>query len=189
MKADPCELLKKAEKAYESYQTEEAISILIKLANENIPEACMKLGFIYRTSEDIGRDLAKSNMWYSKYRQLLKNAALQGAPEAMFQLGKIYQYGNNVNIDNEKALNFIKKSAELNFAEAVFHFANLYKFGWCGVVENLDVYNKWLEKAVELEYPEALYYKGIDIIHNDYETGLSFIEKSSAAGFFMFNKY
>ena len=124
-KAKPL-LLKAAEKEYGyaqyllamnffdlySENNKEALFWLEKAANNDEPEALFQLGVYY--SE--GNDLAKSIKYYQRAAEL--NHA-----DAALELSYIYDEGAIVEQDDDKALFFLKKSAELGNQEAIEELA------------------------------------------------------------------
>ena len=91
-----------------SENNKEALFWLEKAANNDEPEALFQLGVYY--SE--GNDLAKSIKYYQRAAEL--NHA-----DAALELSYIYDEGAIVEQDDDKALFFLKKSAELGNQEAI----------------------------------------------------------------------
>ena len=95
-----------------SENNKEALFWLEKAANNDEPEALFQLGVYY--SE--GNDLAKSIKYYQRAAEL--NHA-----DAALELSYIYDEGVIVEQDDDKALFFLKKSAELGNQEAIEELA------------------------------------------------------------------
>ena len=95
-----------------SENNKEALFWLEKAANHDEPEALFQLGVYY--SE--GNDLAKSIKYYQRAAEL--NPA-----DAALELSYIYDEGSIVEQDEDKALFFLKKSAELGNQEAIEELA------------------------------------------------------------------
>lgn len=95
-----------------SKNNKEALFWLEKAANNDEPEALFQLGVYY--SE--GNDLAKSIKYYQRAAEL--NHA-----DAALELSYIYDEGAIVEQDDDKALFFLKKSAELGNQEAIEELA------------------------------------------------------------------
>ena len=95
-----------------SENNKEALFWLEKAANNDEPEALFQLGVYY--SE--GNDLAKSIKYYQRAAEL--NHA-----DAVLELSYIYDEGAIVEQDDDKALFFLKKSAELGNQEAIEELA------------------------------------------------------------------
>lgn len=95
-----------------SENNKEALFWLEKAANHDEPEALFQLGVYY--SE--GNDLAKSIKYYQRAAEL--NHA-----DAALELSYIYDEGSIVEQDEDKALFFLKKSAELGNQETIEELA------------------------------------------------------------------
>ena len=95
-----------------SENNKDALFWLEKAANNDEPEALFQLGVYY--SE--GNDLAKSIKYYQRAAEL--NHA-----DAALELSYIYDEGAIVEQDDDKALFFLKKSAELGNQEAIEELA------------------------------------------------------------------
>ena len=97
-----------------SENNKEALFWLEKAANNDEPEALYQLGVYY--SEGAEADLAKSIKYYQRAAEL--NHA-----DAALELSYIYDEGAIVEQDDDKALFFLKKSAELGNQEAIEELA------------------------------------------------------------------
>ena len=95
-----------------SENNKEALFWLEKAANHDEPEALFQLGVYY--SE--GNDLAKSIKYYQRAAEL--NHA-----DATLALSYLYDEGISVEQDDDKALFFLKKAAELENQEAIDELA------------------------------------------------------------------
>ena len=122
-----------------SENNKEALFWLEKAANNDEPEALFQLGVYY--SE--GNDLAKSIKYYQRAAEL--NHA-----DAALELSYIYDEGAIVEQDDDKALFFLKKSAELGNQEAIEELAaqalvTLYQNGQGNMDAKEAEY--WIKKA------------------------------------------
>ncbi len=178
------------EKYYEIDDISTAIKIFYELAIENIPDACNYLGRIYRTGDGAPKDLDLANYWYGRQRNILINLANDGNPHAALEIGKIFQYGNHIEINNNRASTYIRQAAMAGEAEAMFHLSNLKKYGWCGFKENEEESIFWLRKAAEAGQSEAMYTYGMMAMReNEMEQGLAMIRKAKDAGFHLAVEY
>jgi TPR repeat protein len=182
-------LFLEANLAYEADSVDEAEKILLELVNSVHVESHQLLGFIYRT-EPPKIDINKSKYFYEKYFQLLNDLAQAEDGAAMLTLGKAYQYGDNIEIDQGLALSLILRAAELGNRDAGFHLSNLYRYGWCGAAESQKLSLKWLIFASRKKHPEALYTLGLAMKNNgDSEKGMQLIKESENFGFFVAKNY
>ena len=117
-----------------SENNKEALFWLEKAANHDEPEALFQLGVYY--SE--GNDLAKSIKYYQRAAEL--NHA-----DAALELSYIYDEGSIVEQDEDKALFFLKKSAELGNQEAIEELAAMALSGQGNMDAKEAEY--WIKKA------------------------------------------
>ncbi|KAG2377521.1 hypothetical protein C9374_009037 [Naegleria lovaniensis] len=95
-------------------------------SKENVLAQC-KLGFIYDMGTcGVEKSAEKAIQWYSK-------AAHHGD---MKNLGLVYLYGRGVPVDLERAMNYLKLSAEKGNADAAFTMGTLYVKGNSNVENN-----------------------------------------------------
>ncbi len=97
---------------------------------------------------------------YSEAMPLFLDAAEQGYALAQFKLGKIYEYGEGVEVDEKQAFMWYKKAAEANNTEAQNYLALLYSGGFC-VEQDEKAALYWYERAAENGDDEAKYNAGI----------------------------
>lgn len=117
-----------------SENNKEALFWLEKAANHDEPEALFQLGVYY--SE--GNDLAKSIKYYQRAAEL--NHA-----DAALELSYIYDESDIVEQDEDKALFFLKKAAELENQEAIDELASMALSGQGNMDAKEAEY--WIKKA------------------------------------------
>jgi len=88
---------------------------------------------------------------------LLQNAVEEGDPEAMFELGRLYEKGIGVEQDVAKALELFHRSAAENFADAINDLGFLHFQGGLGVPQDQKKAIEYFSKAAELRHPEAMF--------------------------------
>ncbi len=156
MLLDEKKVLEQAENAYENDNDELAISLFLSLVidvPEPNPEALQFLSVIYRYSKE---DNEKADYWQKLYVERIKNLANDGVQKYVMVLAQIFQYGDGLEINEEKAVSLFTELAENEYSEAQHHLANLFKHGWCGISENSKQYLYWLERAAENKWPDAM---------------------------------
>jgi len=84
---------------------------LMDAADNNNPNAQLKLAEMYQKGSGVNRDLMLSIQWYQK-------AAAGGEAEAQFQLGDMYKQGQGVEKNNALAIKWFRKAANQGHAEA-----------------------------------------------------------------------
>ena len=86
--------------------------------------------------------------WYLK-------AANQGNISAMNNLGYMYEKGDGVDQNWQKAAEMFLKAAEKGDAQAQYNIANCYYNGW-GIEKNFHEAAKWYQKAFDNGKNEAI---------------------------------
>ncbi|MEZ5870850.1 MAG: caspase family protein [Nitratireductor sp.] len=89
--------------------------------------------------------------------KLLTRAADAGDPEAMFELGKLYEQGIGVTQDTARALELFRNSAGLDFADAINDLGFLHFQGGLGIVRDEKLALEYFERAARLRHPEAMF--------------------------------
>ncbi|UYZ84272.1 hypothetical protein MTZ49_01445 [Entomomonas sp. E2T0] len=148
------------------------------------------LSFIYRVDEPF-KDSLQSSQWNDKYLFFLKKYSDDGNLEATLELGRAYQYGSCIGINNKKAVALITKAAEGGLDEAQFHLQGLYRYGWAGLAKDYEKVSYWLDKAAAQEHLEALYQKGLDllVLDSNRSKGINYIKRSADLGFWVAIEY
>ncbi|MDR1207878.1 MAG: sel1 repeat family protein [Holosporales bacterium] len=95
-------------------------------------------------------DIEDAIHWYT-------TAALQGLPEAQLNIAKFYLYGLGVEQDAEKALEWLHKSAEQEFAIANHNLGHIYVEGECGIEQNFEKAFHFYSKAAEQGCVDSFY--------------------------------
>ena len=107
----------------------------------------------------------------------------QGDPEAMTNVGTLYNLGLGVKRDFGKAAEWYEKAAQLGFVLAQFNLANLYYNGQ-GVSRDLKQAARWYTAAAQGGHAKAqLYlaqmYEGGDGVDENQETALAWYQKAA----------
>jgi TPR repeat protein len=89
--------------------------------------------------------------------KLLTQAADFGAPEAMYELGRLYETGIGTPQNTSRGLELYEQAANLDFADAINDLGFLTFQGGLGVTKNVPKALKYFERAAELKHPEAMY--------------------------------
>lgn len=166
--------------AYEASEMDTALAGFLSLADKGEMHACLYLGLIFKTGDGVEKNEAKANFWYARHRHGLEASALQGDLAAVFELAKIYQFGDNVQVDYARAMSLLSSAADHGHAGAQFHLAAIYNYGWCGYARDPAKYRLWLERAVANRHPEALYTFGVELVRTP-DTRLDGIEHITRA--------
>lgn len=89
--------------------------------------------------------------------ELFSRAAGQGDPEAMFELGKLYEKGIGTEQDVGKAVELYHRSAELGFVDAMNDLGFLYYQGAAGLKRDQAKAIDYFLKAADQRHPQAMY--------------------------------
>ena len=83
----------------------------------------------------------------------LTDAAQHGKPDAQFELGELYRYGQGVPMDCRKALDLYFKSARRGGAEAQYQLGFIFSNGLCETPKNDAEALGWYTKAAKNGQP------------------------------------
>ena len=121
------------------------------------------------------------------FSQELVEQAKSGNAEAQNNLGDAYYYGNDVDQDFGKALEWFKKSAAKGNADALFSVGYMYDYGE-GTEEDNPTALKWYTQAAQKGQLYAQYYLGFLYLYGDEgvgvnsKKGLEWMTKSADGG-------
>lgn len=97
-------------------------------------------------------------VWQEKFKQALPKAEA-GNSEAQYDVGNMYEKGNGVAKNTEKAFEWYLKAAKQNHDKAAFEVGFAYLRG-VGVSKNYDKALKWLNTSAEFNNVRAYYFLG-----------------------------
>ena len=106
------------------------------------------------------------------FSQELVEQAKSGNAEAQNNLGDAYYYGNDVDQDFGKALEWFKKSAAKGNADALFSVGYMYDYGE-GTEEDNPTALKWYTQAAQKGQLYAQYYLGFLYLYGDEGVGVN----------------
>lgn len=145
-----------ANKLEEMYPKEkdyqEAVSWLIKSANQGYAPAQCNLGYHYGQGLGVKQDFEQEVFWYNK-------AAKQGEKTAQYNLGVCYSNGEGVTQSHSKAFFWYKQAADQGLAVAEYSVGKAYYYGR-GVPVNSPSAVEWFQKAAGHKFSGAMYYLG-----------------------------
>lgn len=122
----------------------------------------------------------------AEIRPILK-AAKAGDSEAQYELGMIY-YSDRDRQDDQKAVEWLEKSADQKNTKAQFQLGTMYS-GGNGVDQDPEKSMDYLQAAAEGNLPIAQYYlaysydQGIKPLERDVNKGIEWAEKSANQGY------
>lgn len=124
---------------------------LASLAEEGNVRAMIGLGYMSLAAGD------KARFKPEKAFDLFTEAAAKGDPEAMFELGKLYEKGIGTSQDIGKALELYARAADLGFADAINDLGFLHYQGAVGQKPDRKKAIELFLKAADLRHPQAMY--------------------------------
>ncbi len=120
------------------------------LADQGDTRSMIGLAYIRQNPNDKRYNPAEAVQYFTK-------AADAGAPDAQFELAKIYEQGLGVTADPAKALALYQASAAQGFADAINDLGFLYFQGGLGLkpdqAKGIDLFHQ----AADLRHPEAMF--------------------------------
>ena len=120
--------------------------------------------FLLLTASPVFAGIDEANSAYDKgnYQQafsMYKEYAEQGDPEAQYDLGLMFYYGEGVSLDLQQAVKWVTESAENGFAYAQLFLGGLY-FEGKGVNQDYEASVKWYFRAAQKGNVDAEYDMG-----------------------------
>ena len=121
---------------------EEAIELVLPLAERGDPQAENIMGAMYMNGWGVELNIAEALRWYGL-------AAEHGDARAYFNLGQMYATGNGVDQDCDKALDFFSKPAEAGDPIAQVNLGGLYADGSECVPQDDSSAVRWYRAAAD----------------------------------------
>ncbi|MBI1173613.1 peptidase C14, caspase catalytic subunit p20 [bacterium] len=120
------------------------------LADQGDTRSMIGLAYIRQNPNDSRYNPAEAVQYFTR-------AANAGAPDAEFELAKIYEQGLGVPPDPAKALELYKASAAQGFADAINDLGFLYFQGGLGLQPDQAKGIEYFRQAADLRHPEAMF--------------------------------
>lgn len=160
-----------------------ALELFKRVAEQDNLEALGYIAACYENAWGVVKDDAYAKIWREREFQAFKKRAEAGAPFAMNRLGDCYYYGNGVEENNEKAVEWYRKAAEKDDAQGLLNWGVCYDNGQ-GVEENNDEAVKYFRKADERGVIDAKYRLGECCrygygVERDFETAKDLLRKAT----------
>lgn len=154
----------------------------LEAAKLGYAEAQYHVGLYHQTGKGVPQDDMQALFWYEKAARqqeknalyhlalmmikredkddrlifrLLEQAARQHHPHAQYNLGVMYQKGDGVKADPQKAFHWYRKAAQAGLARAQYNLGMLYHSG-IGVTQDGDEAIKWWKEAAKQGQEDAL---------------------------------
>ena len=125
-------------------------------------------------------------VWNEQFSKKSAEAAA-GNSRSQYDIGNMYLKGQGTGIDEKKAFEWIKKSADSDYLKAQFKIGFMYLKG-LGTKKSYRNAEKWLRKAADKNYAPAQYYlagmyRDGQHLPKDYDKSLFWLKKAKANGF------
>lgn len=177
-------LIKQATDLINASKEEQALPILIKLANAGNPKAQNQVGLMYQYGYVINQqstiDLVKAKYW-------LEQAVNQNYPVAIHNLAALIYKEATTDGEFETALNLFIKAATLNHYESYNFIGNYYNEGliypknFKKAVENYKIAAVKNNASGQFNMGQAYYYgEGVD---QDYKVAFDWYQKAANQGY------
>ena len=118
---------------------------------------------------------------------VVQKAATAGNPDAMNNLGVLYQNGRGIAQSYDKAREWFQKAADAGNPDAMNNLGELYYYGR-GVARDYTQAREWYEKAAAADNANAMYSlgwmyeKGSGVISRDYTQARNWYQRAADAG-------
>lgn len=171
---------KAAMKAYDDDRLDEAMQLMEACAREDDPVACYMMALWHREA-DLPDTLQRSAYWLKRLEQL----AEQGNPQAQWELGQLFRFGDLEPCDVGKANDWLIRAAESGSPDAQHHLAWFLEFGQDGFPLDKAEAARWYEMAFGQDHPETIYLHAIRLFEDGQptEAAIELLRKAADKGF------
>lgn len=131
--------------------SERALDLFKRAAQQNYPLAMYNLALHYRDGQGVPRDFVQAAEWFAR-------AAESGLVSAMVEYGYALTYGRGTNKDPRRGVEWLQRAAEAGSLQAKIYLGRIYYDGiYCGrlpapcsvIPEDLDLALLWFGRAAE----------------------------------------
>lgn len=174
--------LGKGTRAYESKDYSTALEELTPLARDGNPEALNMLGQMYVNGWGVEKDEKRARQYFDQgaaqghlgsvnslrrlknieYKAELKTVepdAQNGSASAQNRLGEMYEFGQGVTRDPQKAYQWYQAAARQGLVAAQHNLGRSYNFG-TGVAQDFETAERWYLKAAAKGYTRSMFFLG-----------------------------
>ena len=159
-------------------ECEEIESLALRYANMGNADIQYDLAVAYKQV-----DSEKSEYFFKMLYENLKNQVDKGDANAQFKLGYMYDKGQGIKQDYQKAFELYTKSAKQGNDKAQFNLGTLYRLGH-GVERDVKKTVKWYTKSAKQGNPDAqnelgFLYEAGKSVKQDYKKALKWYTKAA----------
>lgn len=141
---------------YRKGELARALEQFLDLAKQDNEEAFYYLALIYSQGEGVAVDERQAKRYKDRYVQIVKMKADAGDTTYQYKYATILQQGDGIQANEAAALLLYSKLARQGHGQSQFRLYTIYHYGTCGQQPNDALAQKWLSKAAENQWPEAL---------------------------------
>lgn len=173
------EMLAKGMELGHAKQFEEAMALLLPVAQSGNMSAQFAVGSMYSSGMGVPQSKVQARIW-------LEQAAVQGHPMANFNLGIHFDLGLETDPDPPKALAYYRRAAELGNAEAAYNAGSMLLNGEGAPISLVESFSMF-EKAADAGLASAqnavafAYWRGFGV-PVDLERALTAFDQLAQAG-------
>lgn len=180
--------LEKADRAYEFKNWKEAY-ILYKRAEGQEPNGHVyyRLGVMYKNGHHTPPDESKSKEYFKLALENLEPLATEGDCEALCDLGSMFEYGEGVEKDHVKAVDYYLKAATKGYASAQCNLGYMYNNGRGVCLDRVSAI-QYYTLASQQNHVRALYNLGYLFkygygVAQDYRQAVLYYRRSAEQGY------
>jgi TPR repeat protein len=124
-------------------------------------------------------DALRENKQYSKAFNIYKSLADKGNPEAQYEVGRMYLFGQGIGRDSQEAFKWLEKAGQQGDADIKFKIAVMYS-----LERNFQEAIKWYKKAAQQGDSKSssmlgfMYYRG-EFVRQDSQEALKWLKKAA----------
>ena len=167
--------------AYDSNQPGLALQLMEECARNDDPVACFTTALWYHSGEGVPVNGERSAKWLARLEEL----ATAGIPEAQWEIGQHYRFGNLFPLNIELANTWLEQAAKNGHPEAQHHLGWYLESGQYNYAVDTAAAAIWYQRAFKQEHPETLYLFAVRQFQNGQPTveAVRLLRKASDNGF------
>jgi uncharacterized protein len=139
--------------AYDNDRTDVARRLMEQAADQGDSVACFTVALWCRDGEGGPVDLKSSKKWMARFEAIAED----GDPEAQWDLGQCYRFGDLFRVDIKRANHWLERAAEAGYGDAQHHLAWYIETGQYNYPEDAEEAAVWYERALAQGHPQTLY--------------------------------
>jgi TPR repeat protein len=145
------------------------------------PKACYLAALWIRETTNNVTDNARADRWLGRLEELGE----ANSAEALWDLGQMHRFGDQVELNIDKANCLIERAAALGNPAAMHHLAWYLETEQYGFLLDQAAANLWYQKACEQGYAESLYVVALRKLENSnsYADAIRMLQSAAQQGY------